>query len=490
MKKLYRSRFIFPTLIALMMLGAYCTKKDINIKDPEQITTTTTETKTSAGKVKSYKRNKSSSKEKPLPVVGNTNSARTQGSITCGVSYSDTYYGYNHYYYASVNLDLATYSGPVTLHVIAYQNPNRFILRNGNGTIVAQTGWLGYANFSGPWGSSLNTNDEADLFFNSTANFGYHLDVETYNSNSSDEWEAVLNCSSGDVTASYAGVDITYEAASGLLNFNSITDVNIVLDQLELDEETYNNNYESQYPNYTADQLDNMDDINNFDEFQSYRDFENLFPGYASKRQQVENTEVAWLNNNYTGLSPQEVDITLDEAENTIFNSSYSFKVAGDTYELKSDGLYINGVFQPATAMEPPTTGKPLCYAGRTQRFDEPAGLGKRYKLEVAVHSIGFRSSAKGKVVSFKLKNGKWKRSRSEMAVSAGGNIYTPKCDFNFQFNNRKPSPSGFKKRKQLKVAYRHYGAGGQIVYKTKTQQMGSSFEVNNVYASPVLYLD
>ncbi|WP_276503043.1 hypothetical protein [Terrimonas pollutisoli] len=105
-----------------------------------------------------------------------------------------------------------------------------------------------------------------------------------------------------DETIIYAGVSITYEASSGMLKFNSIANVNTVIEQLNTDYENYNTNYENQYPNLTADQLDSMDVVNNFDEFRKFRDFENLLPGYFSKRKQIENTENTWLTNNFPGL--------------------------------------------------------------------------------------------------------------------------------------------------------------------------------------------
>lgn len=298
-------------------------------------------------------------------------------------------------------------------------------------------------------------------------------------------WDPLLRrCVHDDIEASYAGVLITYEVSNQTLKFNSINDVNTVLDQLDADYDTYNDNYDALYPNYTVDQLDAIDSINNFDEFRKLKDFENLFPGYSSKRKQIENTENTWLVNNMTGIDPDSIDYAFDDALNTIFNSNYSFKIGTDVYQLKTDGIYVNGIIQDASNARMGGTTAIDCFGKRKSAYDYPPGTNKRYKLKVAVHSIIVRSEAKGKVVSFKQKGNGWKRSRTEMAVYAGGNIYSPpSCTFNFLFSLRKPT-SAFKKRRQLKVKYWNVGAGGQTIYKTKSGEMVADYELPSGYSA------
>lgn len=289
-----------------------------------------------------------------------------------------------------------------------------------------------------------------------------------------------------NITKIYAGVTITYETTEGILKFNNASDVNIVINHLDTQDSIWNENYDNQYLNMSVEEMDSLDIVNNFDEFKIYRDFENLFPGYNSKRKQIEIAENAWLINNFSGTDPDTIDYTFDESENSIFNIANSFKIGSNIYELRSDGLYINGVPQTGVIeqMSFDAFADP-CFSGKKTSFYYPPGTTKRYKLKAAIHSIGIRSSAKGKIVSYKQKNsGGWRRSRTEMAVSAVGNIYTKQCNFNFSFSVRKPSPTGFKKRKQLKVMYRDWGAGGQIVYKTKSNQMGAAFNLPNGYSA------
>lgn len=107
-------------------------------------------------------------------------------------------------------------------------------------------------------------------------------------------------------------------------------------------------------------------------------------------------------------------------------------------------------------------------------------GTDRKFKLKVAVHSIGFRGTAKGKVASFKHKSSGWKRSRSEMAVGVFGRIYNNQCSFNFSFDERKPSPSGYKKRKQLTARNYQFGSGGLVVFRAKPGELASDFTLSS----------
>jgi len=328
------------------------------------------------------------------------------------------------------------------------------------------------------------------------------------------------------IVYTYAGVSITYEFNACILKFNSLADANAVLNQLEADYDNYNDDYDSQYPNLTEEQLDDMDEQNGFDEFQNFKDFENIFGGFCSKRANIEATEIAWLANNFTGTDPDDIDLTFDDAENTIFNSSYSFKIGNDLYQLTSSGMYKNGVLQDeggnARIFKKVTEimdhgelsnswGKysgpmplinsigflnnkyqsesefPLfmtdCKSNKRSKEKEEYDNGKqRIKIKVAINSIVVRNGVHGKVVHYKSKNGNWKRSRTDMAVLCGGTYYTNQCNDSQQFTDRTPV-NGFKKRKQISTR-RH--SPGHIpvqgtVWKTYTTQIASSIDMPNI---------
>jgi hypothetical protein len=318
----------------------------------------------------------------------------------------------------------------------------------------------------------------------------------------------------GEVTATYAGVTITYETNNNILRFNSASDFDAVVNQLDLDYENYNDTHDNSYdPNLTVDQMDSIDDATGFDEFYPFKAFENLFSGLVTKRMQFESLENTWLSNDFSGTDPDDGDLTYDDAENTVFNENYSFKIGTSVYQLTSTGLYINGVLQAsvngfsrvgdgsmaaistiptdpfgilpgnlavpsgpsiATDISPiEEMMAPGCKSNKKDKGMIPFGDNERYKIKIAVNSTGIRASAKGKVVHFKKKNGHWKRKRAKMAVFAGGTVYNNQCDESFQFSDRKPSPNGWKKRRQLKTVRRQYGA----IWRTYSGLMVASFD-------------
>lgn len=352
------------------------------------------------------------------------------------------------------------------------------------------------------------TVEEGNLTEETAANF--------YETDATASAEAVV----GTIVYTYAGVVITYEAANNILKFGSITSVYTVLDQLEADYETYNDNYESQHSSLTEEELDSMDVLTSFDEFKPLRDFETLFTGYMSKRADIETIETAWLNSEFETADPDDTDLTFDDFENTIFNNDYSFKVGNVLYQLTSTGMYVGGVQvaqkgidiydasnisviemyaydrQNMTKQSGPNIffkdwmnsyqsnksglydmdmftecksnkrkkAEPLYYANGTKRMD----------LKVAIHSIWVRNSVKAKAVHFKHKSGGgWKRSRIKMTVGCSGKVYNGSCGLiDGDITKWKPT-SGLKNRKQLKVAVRSELSESPIIWKTFSGEIG-----------------
>jgi hypothetical protein len=311
---------------------------------------------------------------------------------------------------------------------------------------------------------------------------------------------SVYPCPSDEITATYAGVTITYEAYNNILRFNSASDFNTVLNQLEADYDAYNDNYDAQYPSLTPEQMDDIDAVNNFDEFAPYKNFENLLSGFVSKRSEIESIENAWINSDFTSTDPDDIDLTFDDAMNTVFNSDNAFKIGSDTYQLTSYGLYINGTLQ-ASVKKPfhndvdfasykteesygmytnalfqnnsSAFFAPGCQTNKKNKiFPDPIGNHK-YKLKIAITSVGVRSGVRFKVKHFSLKNGHWKHTRTKMAVYLIGSVRNPSCNVVESYNERKPSPNGWKNRRQLKIQENNWA----IVWKAYPNDLGGSFE-------------
>lgn len=305
------------------------------------------------------------------------------------------------------------------------------------------------------------------------------------------------------LTTTYAGVQIKYEINDCILKFNSLSDLQAVLNQLEADNDAYNDDFDNQYGHLSEEELDEMDEQNEFDEFKTYKDFEALFGGFCSKRAEIEGVENTWLANNFTGTDPDDIDLTFDEAENTIFNNSYSFKIGNDVYQLTSTGLYKNGVYQDDSGggARIKTENNNLMFASLLDntgyRYSGPFAPGyasniwtvcksnkqkrsdpievsntKRFIQKVAINAIGVRTSIKGKIVHYKKKNGNWKRKKAEMAVGVSGPVYNLSCSSLGNKSKTNPTGAGYKKRKSLKVKEWELGT----IWKTYNGEVGTSF--------------
>ena len=326
---------------------------------------------------------------------------------------------------------------------------------------------------------------------------------------------------------SYAGVTIVFDVTSNILKFASFSDVNAVLNQLDEDYENNYDDYDSQLDtSLSVDVLDSLDEVNGFNPRITFRNFENLFSGYNSKRAQIEDIESDWLYNNLSGTHPGDVDLTYDDAQNTICNSDYSFKIGNDVYQITSAGIYKNGILQDdgggsiakadiisggifknqslqsydnsvfgPTPMETnqintyenllnDTNNDPktmtVCKSNKKDHHPFPYDNDtKMFELEVAIHSIFYGGGIHGKVVHYKLKNnGHWKRSRQQMAAGCGGTVYTGNCTYLDQPIIRQPT-SGFKKKEEQK-AKRHSEfqiPGNNTIWKTYSGQFAASFD-------------
>jgi len=304
----------------------------------------------------------------------------------------------------------------------------------------------------------------------------------------------------GTIGTTYAGVFIVFEVSGNILKFSSSANANTVLDQLETDYNTYNDDYDSNFDTtLTTDQLDSIDVVNGFDELQPYKTFENLFPGFISKRSEVESTENTWLGNNFSGTDPDDIDLTFDDAANTIFNSDYSFKIGTDVYQLTSSGFYINSVYQDDgtsgimmkesnwavayfdihpgfRAAGPFAYEYPLnkdliftdCKTNKKDKKDPITAGNSKYIQKVAINYYGIRTSIMGKIVHYK--NGDKKRAK--MAIGVSGPVYNLSCSSLGNKSDTNPNGAGYKKRRALKA--RAWAIGP--VWKTYKNDVGTSF--------------
>lgn len=126
------------------------------------------------------------------------------------------YHAYENYYICD---DLDTTE--ITINWVTIERPNRFSIYQ-DGSLVATSGWTGYANYPGPWGLSLNTPSSGQL---STA---YETGLNTYvyveagpadpNNSINDAFNFTISCTDtcysykNDSTANWSG---DYQACDG-----------------------------------------------------------------------------------------------------------------------------------------------------------------------------------------------------------------------------------------------------------------------------------
>lgn len=122
----------------------------------------------------------------------------------CGGYLSGSYTTINSYHtytpYKTIDVSCAALGSTISVSVVAYDIPNRFTIRDANGNFVKSSGWMGTANYPGPWGFSLSTNNTKTLTFTKSTQT-YQLQVETQTppnfsfSPTYDSWGATTSCS-------------------------------------------------------------------------------------------------------------------------------------------------------------------------------------------------------------------------------------------------------------------------------------------------------
>ena len=151
----------------------------------------------------SWHLSKNNLSEKPLGLISPPSSgqslmssAQTLTTYGCGASLSGNYGGSGYYTYPAYSLNFSTspQNTRINITVGSYDIPNRFTIYDSLGNTVAYTSWMGYVNYSGPWGSSLNTPETQTLSFTTDVKGSYSLKVETLTQGYSDSWTANVAC--------------------------------------------------------------------------------------------------------------------------------------------------------------------------------------------------------------------------------------------------------------------------------------------------------
>lgn len=411
--------------------------------------------------------------------------------------------GYYTYPLDTINATSVVEGTTISVALDGIATPNRFsIIDPQTGTTLASSPWLGVALYSGPWGTSLNQRG-GTLTFTKRSGVFYHLKVEAQGNGSlpyTDNWTANVSCATLSSTIKvYGGVSISYYSSTGMLKFNSAADIATVLDKLESDYETYNTNYENQFPTYTADQLDVQDSISNFNQWQPVEAFEALFTGFLSKRKDLDNKENTWLNT-YTDITdannPDSLDYSSDYAANAVANVSNKFIVGTETYEFKQHNLFKNGepweddaVGEPAFASTS-TSGASIAaisfcsYCALCRNWEREGKMslpwtatdGRVWKFKKVIAIRGISGDARGHVKAtikcFRKVGSKYKKKRAYVSLQMQGSVFSNKCTQQRAFNSGVYSssrPRSFYRKRYAAVADRFFRTKKTLVWGTYT---------------------
>jgi hypothetical protein len=196
MTKKYLAAIATSILTLIIIAVISCNKNDQKKQDANK-----------QGTITGWHLSKNNTKEKPLDSVKGTSNSNRESKVQsfgCGSSLSGDYYTNGYYRYPDNTLDFS--SSPVgtliSVTVQSYDVPDRFTIKDPSGNVVASTGWMGYVNYSGPWGMSLNTQETQYLSFTIAAAGAYTLIVETVVNGYSDSWLATVGCTiPADITS-------------------------------------------------------------------------------------------------------------------------------------------------------------------------------------------------------------------------------------------------------------------------------------------------
>lgn len=121
---------------------------------------------------------------------------KCQGNdLNCGDTYSGSWSSYGYHSYSGQSFQLCAYNGQtITIHCYAAAVPNRFnIWSSSGGGLVVSSNWMGDADYAGPWGQSIHTNNTKDITFTKSQD-QYWINVETSVNTQSDYWDATVLC--------------------------------------------------------------------------------------------------------------------------------------------------------------------------------------------------------------------------------------------------------------------------------------------------------
>jgi hypothetical protein len=194
---------------------------------------------------------------------------------------------------------------------------------------------------------------------------------------------------------------------------------------LEEQVEAYNDHYESQYPNATAEELDSLDEVNNFDTWGPLTQFEDDL-NFNSLRVRADSIVDDWLESQLTNQLVGEYPDTfpvIRTAKRTLLNRNGGVIIGADTLEMKD---WLEGEFWDDCGFLTSTK----------REFDENDNSileNRRLVVRIQVMSGFAASTLTGSIVHFHYNGNNWRRRRARLRVDVSGGAFSINCNLKTQ---------------------------------------------------------
>jgi len=233
-----------------------------------------------------------------------------------------------------------------------------------------------------------------------------------------------------------------------ILVFSDQDVYNSVVEQLQQDVDTWDDAFVAEWGHLDDDALNDKEEALNFDAEKPLTDFENQY-GFNSLRKEYLAAEEAWMNNeelidaNDPDLDPR---FYFDEADMSLLNTKNEIKIgneitkyveggyikvldgdfdklilinAGDTEVLNDDNVLVR-ISDDAAAR-----GSSDCTWWTRQTDNDYYASNKKMYRILQHHGYSWKAVTKAKLKSYKRKNGRWKRYRTNLGVGFHAQFYS-----------------------------------------------------------------
>jgi hypothetical protein len=190
---------------------------------------------------------------------------------------------------------------------------------------------------------------------------------------------------------------------------------------LEQQVEAYNDLYEAQYPNASAEELDSLDEVNNFDTWGPLTQFEDDL-NFNSLRVRADSIVDDWLESQLTNQLVGEYPDTfpvIRTAKRTLLNRNGGVIIGADTLEMKD---WLEGEFWD-------DCGFITWEKKEFEEEDDPILENRRLVVRIQVMSAIHGSSLTGSIIHFHYNGSNWRRRRARLRLHISGGSFDNDCD-------------------------------------------------------------